>query len=49
MFQRLQREEWQELRLEHLTTQVLKFGNKNLMILNVIFGHLDALFMKWLL
>lgn len=47
MFLKLQREEWQELKLELLITLALKYGMTDLTIQNVIFGHLAALFIKW--
>ena len=47
MFLRLLREEWQELRLVHLITQVLRFGMIDHMMLSVIYGLLDVLYTKW--
>lgn len=47
MFPKSQREEWQELKQVLLITLALKYGMTDLTILNVIYGHLAALFIKW--
>lgn len=39
MYQKLPKEEWQELKLELHIIQAHKFGMTNLMIQNAIFGH----------
>ena len=41
------KEEWQELKQAPLTTQALKYGTIDLMMPNVMFGHLVVLYMKW--
>ena len=47
MSRKSQREVWQGHRLEHHTTQVLRFGMIGLTMPNVIFGLLGVLFTKW--
>jgi len=47
MFRKLLREVWLGLKLERPTILVLRFGMTDHMMLNVTFGHWDALFMKW--
>lgn len=49
MYQKLQKEEWLELKLVRPIIPALKYGMTDLMILNAIFGHSAALFTKWLL
>ena len=39
--------EWHEHKQVHPIMLVQKFGMKNHIVLNVIFGHSDAFFMKW--
>lgn len=47
MFPKLQNKDCFIHKLELLIMQVLKYGKINLMIVNLIFGHLDVYFMKW--
>lgn len=42
MYQKLQRKVCSTPKQEHLTMQVQRFGATSLMIINLIFGHLDV-------
>lgn len=48
MFPKLMEVNWPILKLGRHIMQAHKFGEMSLMTIRVIFGHLDALYMKWL-
>lgn len=47
MYLRWLKKGWLEPKLELLTILVPRYGRIVLMTQNVIFGHLDVLYMKW--